>query len=104
MSIAKPHKYQTILCIKPPYWAYKNIEKLYGFWIKPHINLSKHNGFISKDNGLLLCIILGVNVSLRNTLAQRAAASLPKIPGYLGADRNIKPHSIQTTLYTNHIF
>jgi hypothetical protein len=59
-SFIKPHFLGILQTTKPPYWAYKNIEKLYGFWIKPHINLYKLYGFISKDDGLLLCIILGV--------------------------------------------
>jgi hypothetical protein len=93
-SYTKPHFLGILQTTKPPYWAYKNIEKLYGFWIKPHINLYKLYGFISKDNGLLLCIILGGILSLLNTLALWAAAPLPKIQGYLKDDRNTKPPSM----------
>jgi hypothetical protein len=79
----KPHFLGILQTTKPSYWAYKNIAKHNGFWIKPHINLSEHNGFISKDNGFVLLFILGVWGILFDTLALWAAAPLPKIPGDL---------------------
>jgi hypothetical protein len=80
-SYIKPHFLGILQTTKPSYWAYKNIEKLYGFWIKPHTYLKKHNGFISKDNGFVFVFILGVKLSLRNTLALRACSRAAK-PGY----------------------
>jgi hypothetical protein len=92
-SYIKPHFLGILQTTKPSYWAYKNIEKHRGFWIKPYTYLKKHNGFISKDNGFVLYIILGGILSLLNTLALWAAAPLPKIQGYLKDDRNTKPPS-----------
>ena len=77
----KPHFLGILQTTKPSYWAYKNIEKHRGFWIKPYTYLKKHNGFISKDNGFVLCIILGVMGILSDTLALWAAAPLLKFQG-----------------------
>jgi len=54
-SSTKPPFLGFLQTTKPPNHHIKHRD----FWIKPHINLSKHNGFISEHSGFVLLFILG---------------------------------------------